>query len=237
MHRGSHHLNLWVQGNFDSGVPGGLILLSLVFLPLLPLRPMKKRQRKQLRDSLRLLRRNLVISEQKAASKAVYDSVTKQDFFTSANHLAFYLSFDGELNPKPILEKAVEENKSCYLPVISSNNQSEMSFRLYEEDMSLNENKWGIQEPSKLRSSISPLNLEVVFVPLVGFDEKCFRLGMGKGFYDKAFNFKSRNIAARPLLVGLAHECQRVQEVPTESWDVRLDLVVTAERIYRSRIV
>ena len=198
---------------------------------------MKKRQRKQLRDSLRHLRKNLLISEQKAASKAVYDLVTKQDFFTSANHLAFYLSFDGELNPKPILEKAMEEYKSCYLPVISRNNQHEMSFRLYEEDTSLKKNKWGIQEPSELRSSISPLNLEVVFVPLVGFDEKCFRLGMGKGFYDKAFNFKNQNLVAKPLLVGLAYECQRVQKVPIESWDVRLDLVVTAERIYGSNIV
>ena len=198
---------------------------------------MKKRQRKQLRDSLRHLRKNLLISEQKAASEAVYDLVTKQDFFTSATHLAFYSSFDGELNPKPILEKAMEEHKSCFLPVISRNNQHEMRFKLYEENTSLKKNKWGIQEPSELRSSISPLNLEVVFVPLVGFDEKCFRLGMGKGFYDKAFNFKNQNLIAKPLLVGLAYECQRVQEVPIESWDVRLDLVVTAKQIYRSNIV
>lgn len=190
-----------------------------------------------MRDSLRHLRKNLLISEQKAASKAVCDLVTKQDFFTSANHLAFYLSFDGELNPKPILEKAMEEHKSCFLPVISRNNQHEMCFKLYEEDTSLKENKWGIQEPSKLRPPISPLDLEVVFVPLVGFDEKCFRLGMGKGFYDKAFNFKNQNLVAKPLLVGLAYECQRVQKVPIESWDVRLDLVVTAERIYRSNIM
>ena len=198
---------------------------------------MKKRQRKQLRDSLRHLRKNLLISEQKAAAKAVYDLVTRQDFFTSANHLAFYLSFDGELNPKPILEKAMEEHTSCFLPVISRNNQHEMCFKLYEEDTPLKENKWGIQEPSKLRPPISPLDLEVVFVPLVGFDEKCFRLGMGKGFYDRAFNFKNQNLIAKPLLVGLAYECQRVQKVPIESWDVRLDLVVTAERIYRSNIV
>ena len=198
---------------------------------------MKKRQRKQLRYSLRQLRRNLLASEQKAASNALYDLVTKQQFFTSAKNLAFYLSFDGEVNPNPILEKALEEDKSCYLPVTSKNNQHEMSFRLYKEDTSLKENKWGIQEPSELQPSISPLNLEVVFVPLVGFDEKCFRLGMGKGFYDKAFNFKNQSISAKPLLVGLAYECQRVQEIPTESWDVRLDLVVTAERIYRSDIV
>ena len=198
---------------------------------------MKKRQRKQLRDSLRQLRRSLLANEKKAASEALYSLVTRQQFFTSAKNLAFYLSFDGELNPNPILEKALEEDKSCYLPVTSKNNQHEMSFRLYEEDTLLKENKWGIQEPSELQPSISPVNLEVVFVPLVGFDDKCYRLGMGGGYYDKAFNFRNQNISAKPLLVGLAYECQRVQEVPAESWDVRLDLVVTAERIYRSKIL
>ena len=198
---------------------------------------MKKKQRKQLRDSLRQLRRNLLANEQKTASEALYDLVTKQQFFKSAKNLAFYLSFDGELNPNLILEKALGEDKSCYLPVISKNNQHEMSFRLYEEDTLLKENKWGIREPSELQPSISPLNLEVVFVPLVGFDEKCYRLGMGEGYYDKAFNFRKQNISAKPLLVGLAYECQRVQEVPAESWDIRLDLVLTAERIYRSNIV
>ena len=198
---------------------------------------MKKRQRKQLRDSLRQLRRNLLANEQKTASEALADVVIKQQFFKSAKNLAFYLSFDGELNPNPILEKALEENKSCYLPVTSENNQHEMSFKRYEEDTLLKKNKWGIQEPSEMRPSISPLNLEVVFVPLVGFDEKCYRLGMGQGYYDKAFTFRNQNISEKPLLVGLAHECQRVQEVPTESWDVRLDLVVTAERIYRSNIM
>ena len=101
--------------------------------------------------------KKICLSVSKSRPKAVYDLVTKQDFFTSANHLAFYLSFDGELNPKPILEKAMEEYKSCYLPVISRNNQQEMSFKLYEEDTSLKKNKWGIQEPSELRSSISHL--------------------------------------------------------------------------------
>ena len=78
-----------------------------------------------MRDSLRHLRKDLLISEQKAASKAVCDLVTKQDFFTSANHLAFYLSFDGELNPKPILEKAMEDkndpNYKKYLEIREKN--------------------------------------------------------------------------------------------------------------------
>ena len=195
---------------------------------------MKKRQRKQLRDSLRCLRRNLLVGDQQAASTAVYELIVRQDFFISATNFAFYVSFDGELDPKQILQEAIYQGKSCYLPVIPKSSKNEMNFGLYDQETLLKENKWGIEEPSPQGSLISPLKLEVVFVPLVGFDDKCSRLGMGKGLYDKTFNFKRRNSLTQPLLVGLAHECQHVQEIPAENWDVKLDLIVTGERIYRS---
>ena len=195
---------------------------------------MKKRQRQKLRDSLRHLRRNLFVNDQQSASNAVYDLIVRQDFFISATHLAFYISFDGEIDPKQILQEAINQGKSCYLPIISNDSQEQLSFGLYDQDMKLEENKWGIQEPPQCRVLMSPHSLEVVFVPLVGFDDKCSRLGMGKGLYDKTFNFKNRNSLAQPLLVGLAHECQHVQEIPSENWDIRLDLIVTGERIYRA---
>ncbi len=234
MHRGSHHLNLWVQGKFDSGVPGGLTLPIGFFFLTNTFVLMKKRQRKQLRDSLRYLRRNLLVDDQQAASNAVYELIVRQDFFMSATNLAFYISFDGELDPKQILQEAINQGKSCYLPIIPKSSENEMNFGLYDQETLLKESKWGIQEPLPHGSLISPFDLEVVFVPLVGFDDKCSRLGMGKGLYDKTFNFKDQNSSIQPLLVGLAHECQHVQEIPTEKWDVRLDLIVTGERIYRS---
>ena len=234
MHRGSHHLNLWVQGKFDSGVPGSLTVLLRFFFLINTFVLMKKRQRRELRDSLRYLRRNLPFSDQQSASNAVYDFIIRQDFFLSATHLAFYISFDGELNPKKILQEAITQRKSCYLPMTSNSGADRLNFGLYDQETTLKENKWGIEEPLPQGSLISPLKLEVVFVPLVGFDDKCSRLGMGKGLYDKTFNFKRRNSLTQPLLVGLAHECQHVQEIPAENWDVKLDLIVTGERIYRS---
>ena len=146
------------------------------------------------------------------------------------------MSFDGELDPKQILQEAINQGKSCYLPIVIDDSAEEMNFGLYDQAMSLKENKWGIQEPLSQGSLISPFDLEVVFVPLVGFDDKCSRLGMGKGFYDKTFNFKSRNTLSQPLLVGLAHECQHIQKIPLENWDIRLDLIVTGERIYKSSL-
>ena len=198
---------------------------------------MKQRQRKKLRDSLRHLRRNLLVSDQESASNAVYDLIIRQDFFISATHIAFYISFDGELDPKQIVQEAMTQGKSCYLPIVSNDSAEEMHFGLFDQSMSLKENKWRIHEPFPQAASISPFNLEVVFVPLVGFDDKCSRLGMGKGLYDKTFGFKNRNSLSQPLLVGLAHECQHVQKIPAENWDVRLDLIVTGERIYRSNLL
>lgn len=95
-------------------------------------------------------------------------------------------------------------------------------------------NRWGIAEPKPaLRHSISPRALDLVLMPLVGFDEAGHRIGMGKGFYDRTFAFR-RNTRRRPALVGLAHECQKVAGGITPSaWDVALDALATSRR-YRA---
>ena len=69
---------------------------------------------------------------------------------------------------------------------------------------------------------------DVVLVPVVAFDARCHRLGQGGGFYDRALALLSSGAdATRPATVGVAHWFQRVDEVPCEPWDVRLDAVVT----------
>ena len=197
---------------------------------------MKNKLKKELRDSLRQSRRNLLSKDQVFASKRVFDLVIEQGFFISATYVAFYLSFDGEIDPRPIAQRAMDQGKSCYLPIISDEDAHQMAFDLYDQSSILKKNKWGIEEPVSQDCQISPAKLDLVFVPLVGFDDNCSRLGMGKGLFDKTFRFKNQNSLAQPLLVGLAHECQHVQKIPAEDWDVKLDFVVTAEKIYQSNI-
>ena len=194
---------------------------------------MNKEERQALRDSLRQARLDLNPDEQSAAAQNLHDLVAEQDFFMNASHIAFYQGMDGEIDPKPLLDKALAEGKSCYLPTLSKDSSGQMSFAPNDHDTELTENNWGIGEPTLPDEEISPTNFDVVFVPLVGFDENCFRLGMGKGFYDRTFSFKIFNRHSRPLLVGLAHECQLTDSFPTASWDVRLDAVITARKIYR----
>lgn len=191
--------------------------------------------RDTLRSSLREKRQGLSPEQQETAAVSLFSMLGNQDFFRVAQRIAFYQVADGEIDPRMLLDLALSEGKSCFLPVIQQDNPEFVSFAPYDANTELVPNKWGIAEP--LASEvISPTNFDVVFVPLVGFSKNCFRLGMGKGFYDRTFSFKIFNRRSSPMLVGLAHESQLVDSFPVESWDVRLDAVATEKKIYRPDI-
>jgi len=78
--------------------------------------------------------------------------------------------------------------------------------------------------------------LHVLIVPLVGFDDNGNRLGMGGGYYDATLSFlRRRRIWRKPFLIGLAYECQRAARIPSETWDIRLDAVLTETGLTRFR--
>ena len=189
-------------------------------------------KRDTLRSSLREKRQELSPEQQETAAASLFSMLGNQDFFRAAQRIAFYQAADGEIDPRMLLDLAISEGKSCFLPVIQQDNPEFISFAPYDADTELVPNKWGIAEPPA-SEIISPTNFDVVFVPLVVFSKDCFRLGMGKGFYDRTFSFKILNRRSSPMLVGLAHENQLVDSFPVESWDVRLDAVATEKKIYR----
>ena len=69
-------------------------------------------------------------------------------------------------------------------------------------------------------------------MPLVAFDSKKNRLGMGGGFYDKTLTFKRQTTSRTPKLYGLAFDCQLVEKLPTKPWDIALDKIITPNNIY-----
>mgnify|MGYP001455042479 CR=1 FL=1 len=77
--------------------------------------------------------------------------------------------------------------------------------------------------------------LDLLIVPLSAFDAAARRIGMGGGFYDRTFAFSRIRPCMAPKLVGLAHDFQRVEQLPIEPWDVPLHGVVTDKRCYRFR--
>jgi 5-formyltetrahydrofolate cyclo-ligase len=87
--------------------------------------------------------------------------------------------------------------------------------------------------PAEGALAISPRWLHLVLVPLVGFDPRGHRLGMGAGFYDRHFAFlRHRRAWRRPLLIGVAFEAQKVSRLAESGHDVQLDGVVTESGVY-----
>ena len=190
-------------------------------------------ERHTLRESHRAARKRLSKEQQAAAAAALSSLITAQEFYQTATKIAFYLAVDGEIDPQPLLSKALAEGKTCFLPIAGQHDEQLLSFAPYDSATELMENQWGIAEPHAPAIEVSPTSFDLVLVPLVAFDRECYRLGMGKGFYDRTFSFKIFNRSSQPLLIGLAYECQLTEGLPNESWDVSLDAVVTAEKIYR----
>lgn len=189
--------------------------------------------RNSLRAEHREKRQNLSAAEQEVAAMRLFNLIGNEDFFRVAQRIAFYQVMDGEINPRLLRDLALSEGKAVFLPVVPPDTPDSMSFAPYDERTELIENQWGIEEPPMPEVLVSPSDFDVVFVPLVGFTNQCFRMGMGKGFYDRTFSFKIFNRRSRPLLVGLAHEFQLTDSFPVESWDVRLDAIATDKKIYR----
>jgi 5-formyltetrahydrofolate cyclo-ligase len=100
----------------------------------------------------------------------------------------------------------------------------------------LKKNHFGIFEPDFRNTACMPANrLSLVLLPLVAFDTYGNRMGMGGGYYDRAFEFKRNTLRNSPKLIGLAHELQKQAQLLTEPWDIPLFSIVTDQRSYYSK--
>lgn len=184
--------------------------------------------RNQLRQELRNKRRSLSPKQQAEASINLLKNILKSPLYLKSKHLAVYLSSDGEMDLQPLIQQSWAMGKKVYLPAVKPSKSRELWFVEYTPQTELIANRFKILEPDVNKNHKLPAHLlDIVFVPLVGFDDQGNRLGMGGGFYDSTFSFKKEKPKSKPLLIGVAHECQRVEKIVTEDWDVGLDLVVT----------
>jgi 5-formyltetrahydrofolate cyclo-ligase len=190
--------------------------------------------RQQLRTQLRKARRALNPSQQRQAARGLYRQLAQHPLFRRARHIALYLPNDGEIDPRLILRAAQRRGKKTYLPVLSAWPRTKMVFQQVRHGEKFRPNRFRIPEPhinaAKQRTIWA---LDLIFLPLVGFDDAGGRLGMGGGFYDRSLAYQARRKAwQKPVLLGLAHECQKVERLAQASWDVPLQGTVTDKHWY-----
>lgn len=182
---------------------------------------------------MRSQRLSLTPAQRAQAAKKLATQAHKFNHLWRAQRIASYHAFAGEISPNQ-LEKNITHRRSdtaLFLPRITNFRLSQMKF--YASNASRNtRNALGIQEPVTISQPFDPRHLDIVLVPLLAFNRKGARIGMGAGFYDRAFAFRNTTQGIkRPLLVGLAHAFQESESLMPEPWDVPLDAIITDQEL------
>ena len=191
--------------------------------------------RKALRKTLRARRRSVSASERARIAQLVALNADRYLHLQAGWRIAVYASLPSELDTAPLIDLARSRGCHIYVPRIDRHSLGR-KMRFVELTGRQRRNRLGIHEPESFRT-IGARWLDVVFLPLVGFDACGVRLGMGGGYYDRAFAFRRWRAAWHaPRLIGIAYSFQQVEGLTAAAHDVRLDAVVTEERIVKCAI-
>jgi len=187
--------------------------------------------RSELRKTIRQQRRALSADEQQRFAHEAAQRLLTLPQVAQAETIALFLSFDGELDTRPLINALWQANKAVYLPVLHPFSNGNLLFLRYSETTPLVRNRLKILEPQlDVRQVLPVAQLDVLVTPLVAFDSTGHRLGIGGGFYDRTLQHCQQH---HFYPVGLAHDCQWVAELPTEDWDIPLPAVVTPSRLWQ----
>lgn len=181
--------------------------------------------RQQIRQQIRLRRRALTPEQQTQFALLAADRMMAYPPVLLAHTVAVFLSFDGELDTRPLIDQLWRAGKRVYLPVLHPFSPGNLLFLHYHPSSDLVVNRLKIREPKLDVRDVLPLaELDVLVTPLVAFDVSGQRLGMGGGFYDRTLqNWQQYRLQP----VGYAHDCQQVDSLPSEEWDIPLPAVIT----------
>lgn len=186
--------------------------------------------RQQIRQAVRQQRRLLTPEQQSRFAQQASERIMAHPKIIQAESVAVFLSFDGELDTHPLIQQMWLQGKRVYLPVLHPFRTGYLLFLRYAPDTKLVRNRLKIMEPCLDIRHVLPLpQLDVLLTPLVAFDHQGQRLGMGGGFYDRTLQYRNQ-MSRGPYPIGLAHDCQQVDALPMESWDIPLPEIITPSR-------
>lgn len=191
-------------------------------------------QRDAIRQQVRSARKALSVKEQQQASLQLLMSLINHPKVSQAQHLSLTLAYDGEIDLTPFIHWCWQQQKQLYLPVVHPTKTGHLLFIAYKPDTQMIKNRYGIDEPklSSTSTNTTPAHaLDIVLTPLVAFDPQGNRIGMGGGYYDRLLApwFTEKQ---GPYPIGLAHDCQYVNTLPIQEWDVPLPEVITPSQHY-----
>jgi len=183
--------------------------------------PTTSQDRAALRRELRQRRREIPAAQRIGAAETLAGRLLALPFAPAEGYVAGYWAMDGEIALHAWQLRLPAALIYC-LPVL---HEDRLRFAPWRPGDPLVSNRYGIPEPDLAPDSLLDADaMSLVIAPLVGFDARGHRLGMGAGWYDRSFAFR-RERDAPPWLVGAAFAAQQIDDLAIEPWDVPLDAV------------
>jgi 5-formyltetrahydrofolate cyclo-ligase len=189
---------------------------------------------KELRNRLRTQRRAIPLGRRAELTERICSNIVGSKLFRTSRRVALYWATHSEVDVSAVWRRAWALHKRVYLPVLLGPFHNHLRFAAFDARQRLRKNCYGIPEPPVAPAQlVAGIGLDLVLVPLVGFDARGTRLGMGGGYYDRSFALRrTRRHWRKPFLLGVAFEMQRVETLMRQPWDVALDGVVTEDGVF-----
>lgn len=185
----------------------------------------QKTKKSSLRNELRAQRRQLNESDRLSLDASINHFLATFIAEHRPTKIAAFWPFDGEPNLLPTLEAADQQGTQIALPVIRQGPAGRsLIFAQWSSATKMVKNRYGIPEPCG-SPEIPLINIDLLLMPLVGWDESGNRLGMGAGFYDRALAPLGQFDV--PIRAGVAYQIQKVPRVPNDPWDIRLHMLLS----------
>jgi len=179
----------------------------------------------ELRTILKERRENLSLEERRRAGYLITQSVS--NLLKPYNDILVYCAKSPEVETEVLINILLENGKNVIVPIIEKETHT-LRFSSITSMEDLVVGTFNVPEPLENERPVSPSQIQICIVPMVGFDKSGNRLGYGAGYYDRFF-------CAHPKIVriGLAYSCQEVNAIPADDFDVKMNYIVTEKEIIR----
>lgn len=185
--------------------------------------------KKQLRKVMKQMLSELSSDTVGEKSAIIISKVAQLPEWKRAKTIGVTYPIQKEVNTIPLIEQGWKEGKIVALPKIDPKT-NKMDFYQIDDFSKLEKNRFGIFEPKEEEAlKVEKRNIDFLVIPCLAFDEHCFRLGYGGGYYDRYLADYDG------LTCGICFECQRIAQIPVGRYDIPLKMIITEENTYQSR--
>lgn len=180
--------------------------------------------KEKLRTELKVKRRN--ISNKAHIDKIICRNLINCDVYKNAETVLFYAALDDEINIDPCIDNAISQGKKTALPVCTDKNGN-MKFYYINTLSDLKDGYFGLREPDiKICREVTDFSDSICIVPALAYDRQGFRLGYGKGYYDRFLqNFSF-------ISLGLCYNELIQDNLPIGEFDVPVNYIITQDGVF-----